>query len=117
MPRRVIDEAMPCSAAAEWWAKAAGRGDADAQAMLGAAFHLGAGVPQDRVAAFALLLRARKGGSALASSFFDAVRGTLSSHEMAEAEARAAAPLERDPEKWTPVFGERSCSTKEAGAP
>jgi len=29
-------------AAADWWRKAATRGDADAQAMLGAAYHLGA---------------------------------------------------------------------------
>ena len=80
-------------AAAEWWAKAAERGDADSQAMLGAAFHLGAGVPEDRVAAFALLLRARNGGSALASHYFETVRGTLAPHEIAEAEARAAIPL------------------------
>ena len=61
--------------------------------MLGAAFHLGAGVPQDRVAAFALLLRARNGGSALASHYFEAVRGTLAPGEIAEAEARATTPL------------------------
>ena len=47
------------------------RGDADGQAMLGAAFHLGAGVPRDPVAALAWLLRARAGGSALAAPFFE----------------------------------------------
>ena len=61
--------------------------------MLGAAFHLGAGVPRDAVAAFALLLRAREGGSGLAQHFFAAVKGTLSPFELAEAEARAAQPL------------------------
>src|SRR5262249_56522502 len=43
--------------AATWWAKAAARGDADGQAMLGAAHLLGAGVPRDGVAALAWLLR------------------------------------------------------------
>ena len=27
-----------------------------------------------------------------------------------------AGPLEHDPEKWVPVFGKRSCSTKKLGA-
>ncbi len=31
------------NAAADWWRKGATRGDADAQAMLGAAYHLGSG--------------------------------------------------------------------------
>jgi TPR repeat protein len=79
--------------AAEWWAKAAERDDADGQAMLGAAFHLGTGVPRDAIAAFALLLRARNGGSALATPFFDAVRGTLTPIELEEAEMRATTPL------------------------
>jgi uncharacterized protein len=61
--------------------------------MLGAAFHLGAGVPRDAIAAYALLLRARKAGSALAAPFIDAVRAGLSPHELQEAEQRAAAPL------------------------
>jgi TPR repeat protein len=79
--------------AAEWWSKAAQRDNADGQAMLGAAFHLGAGVARDRVAAFGFLPRARKGGSALAENFFDVVRNSLAPHEIPEAEARAAAPL------------------------
>lgn len=80
-------------AAAEWWAKAAERDDADGQAMLGAAFHLGTGVPRDAVAAYALLLRARNGGSALATPFLEPVRGTLSPVELQEAELRATKPL------------------------
>jgi selenocysteine-specific elongation factor len=57
--------------AATWWAKAAARGDADGQAMLGAAHLLGAGVPRDGVAALAWLLRATAGGSALAAPFLN----------------------------------------------
>jgi TPR repeat protein len=38
--------------AAAWWTKAAARGDADGQAMLGAAHLLGAGVARDRVLAW-----------------------------------------------------------------
>ena len=37
-------------------------GDADGQAMLGAALHLGAGVPRDAGAALVWLMRARAGG-------------------------------------------------------
>ena len=73
--------------------RGAERGDADGQAMLGAAYHLGSGVPCDRVAAFAWLLRARDGGSALASPFFAAVENALSAEEITEARRRAAQPL------------------------
>jgi len=76
--------------AAGWWRKAAEAGDADGAALLGAAHHLGVGVARDRVAAFAWLLRAKAGGSALAERFFDAVRTTLSPEEQAAAERRAA---------------------------
>ena len=81
------------AAAAAWWGKAAARGDADGQAMLGAAHVLGAGVARDRVAALAWLLRARAGGSALAEPFLKTVRDALSADDIAEAERRAAAPL------------------------
>jgi len=81
-------------AAADWWRKAATRGDADGQAMLGAAYHLGSGVARDPVEAFAWLTRARNGGSPLAGQFFEAVRQALSREEIADAERRAAAPLE-----------------------
>jgi TPR repeat protein len=80
-------------AATHWWAKAAARGDADGQAMLGAAYILGAGVARDGVTALAWLLRARRGGSALAEPFLNSARGALSAEEIAEAESRAAAPL------------------------
>jgi len=76
------------SVAAGWWRKAAEAGDADGAALLGAAHHLGVGVARDRVAAFAWLLRAKTGGSALAERFFDAVRATLSPEELAAAERR-----------------------------
>jgi TPR repeat protein len=81
-------------AAATWWRKAATRGDVDGQAMLGAAYHLGSGVARDPVEAFAWLIRARSGGSPLATQFFAAVRGILSPEQLAEAECRAAVPLE-----------------------
>ena len=79
--------------AALWWDKAAIRGDADAQAMLGAAYHLGAGVPRDRVAALAWLLRGRDAGSELAAPFLDAARTSLSPLEIARARALADKPL------------------------
>ena len=82
------------SAAAQMTAAydAAGRGDHEAAlAIWGPLAH--AGVPRDAVAAFALLLRSRKGGGALAQPFFEVVRGTLSPIELQEAEFRATAPL------------------------
>jgi TPR repeat protein len=79
--------------AAMWWRRAAERGDADGQAMLGAACYLGAGVGHDPVEALAWLLRARAGGSALSRQFFQAVRTVLAADEIAEAERRAAVPL------------------------
>jgi TPR repeat protein len=79
--------------AAQWWAKAAAHGDADGQAMLGAAHILGAGVVRDRVAALAWLLRARCGGSSLAIPFLSSAGAGLSAEQTAEAERRAAAPL------------------------
>ncbi|MFG1480671.1 tetratricopeptide repeat protein [Xanthobacter sp. V4C-4] len=74
--------------AAGWWRKAAEAGDPDGQALIGAAHHLGVGVPRDRVAAFAWLLRAKSGGSTLADRFFDTVRATLSPEELSAAERR-----------------------------
>jgi TPR repeat protein len=68
-------------------------GDADGQAMLGAAYHLGSGVPTDRLTAFVWLLRARAGRSNLAARFFATVEAALSEEEIAEAEYRAAQPL------------------------
>jgi len=79
--------------AASWWRRAAERGDADGQAMLGAALHLGAGVPREPLVALTWLLRAQRGGSALAAPFLQPARALLSPAEMAEAERRAAAPL------------------------
>ena len=79
--------------AARWWRMAAERGDADAQAMLGAALHLGAGVPKDPVAALAWLTRASRGGSAHAERYLAAARGGLDPGAIAEAERRAGEPL------------------------
>jgi TPR repeat protein len=76
-----------------WWRRGAERGDADGQAMLGAAFHLGSGVKRDPFEALVWLLRARNGGSPLAGQFFQAVRAALSPAQIADAERRAAAPL------------------------
>jgi hypothetical protein len=79
--------------AAYWWQRGAERDDADGQAMLGAAYHLGSGVTRDPIAAFAWLLRARAGGSGLASPYFAAVRSALSADQLTEAERRAGMPL------------------------
>lgn len=83
--------------AATWWRKAAEAGDPDGQALLGAAHHLGVGVPRDRVAAFAWLLRAKSAHSPLADRFFEAVRATLSPEEEAAAERRVMKAEERSP--------------------
>jgi TPR repeat protein len=79
--------------AVSWWRRGAERGDPDGQAMLGAAYHLGAGVKRDPIEAFTLLTRARAGGSTLAAGFLDAVRAGLSAQEIAASERRADAPL------------------------
>jgi TPR repeat protein len=79
--------------AVAWWRRGAERGDADGQAMLGAAYHLGAAVARDPLQAFVWLLRARAGGSALSGQFFMAVRAALTPEQIAQAEARAEAPL------------------------
>ena len=83
--------------AAAWWERGAALGDADGQAMLGAAYQLGAGVKKDPIAAMTWLLRARAGGSALATQFFGAARAALGADQFAEAERRAALPLEAAP--------------------
>lgn len=77
------DPAQPAS----WWRRRAECGDADGQAMLGAAYHLGAGVKRT------WLSRTHAGGSALAAGFLDAVRAGLSAQEIAAGERRAAAPV------------------------
>jgi hypothetical protein len=64
-------------------------GDADAQAMLGAAYHLGTGVPVDPLAALTWLLRGKAGGSTLAAPFLGPVRAALSPVEIAEAERQS----------------------------
>jgi uncharacterized protein len=61
--------------------------------MLGAAFHLGAGIQRDPVEALVWLVRARSGGSPLTGQFFQAVRAALSPEQIAEAERRAITPL------------------------
>jgi TPR repeat protein len=76
-----------------WWRRGAERGDADGQAMLGAAYYLGAGVERDPRQALAWLLRAEAGNSQLAARFLAATRAVLNAAEIAEAEAHAAQPL------------------------
>jgi len=61
--------------------------------MLGAAYHLGAGVPRDPVVALSWLLRGREGGSELAVPFLDAVRASLTPVELARARELAEKPL------------------------
>jgi len=79
--------------AVDWWRKDAEAGDADGQAMLGAALHLGAGVERDPVAALAWLLRARKAGSALAAPFIEPARDALDPDQLRAAEAEAGKAL------------------------
>ncbi len=79
--------------AARWWRCAAELGDGDGQAILGAAYHLGAGVESDAVQSMAWLLRAQRNGSPLVQPFLGAVRARLSESEFAEAERIASEPL------------------------
>jgi len=81
------------SQAGSWWRLGAERSDADGQAMLGAAYYLGAGVARDPLEAYVWLVRSSAGGSALAEQFFQVVRAMLSAKQIAQAEAHAAAPL------------------------
>jgi TPR repeat protein len=83
-------------AAASWWRKAALLGDADGQAMLGAAHHIGAGVARDPVAALAWLTRARAGGSPFAARFYDGVRASCTAAQAGEAQRRATLPLQAE---------------------
>jgi TPR repeat protein len=80
-----------------WWRRGAERGDADGQAMLGAAHYLGAGIERDPQQALVWLLRATAGKSQLASRFLNATRSVLTVDEIAEAERRAALPLPEPP--------------------
>ncbi|MET0169279.1 MAG: tetratricopeptide repeat protein [Aliihoeflea sp.] len=84
------------SRAVGWWQKAALLGDADGQARLGAARLTGTGVVADPVAALALLIRARDGGSKLAVNFIPAATSALSPDQRATATRRAAEPLSLD---------------------
>lgn len=65
-------------AAVAWWGRGVAAGDPDAMAMLGAANHLGQGVEPDPLRAMVLLILAKRGGSALAETFFSAVEASLS---------------------------------------
>ena len=62
-------------------------------AMLGAACHLGAGVPRDQVLALMWLTRARAARSKFADRFYVAVRDGCTAQQRLEAERRAALPL------------------------
>jgi uncharacterized protein len=77
-----VGAARDVDAAVSWWRKAAMLGDADGQAMLGAAHHIGQGVPRDPVTAYAWLMRARWGGSKLAERFISPVFASLSPAEV-----------------------------------
>src|SRR3970282_890463 len=69
--------------------KAALLDDADAQAMLGAAYQIGAGVPRDAVTALAWLTRAHRSRSRFAERFYVAVRDSCTDEQREEAERRA----------------------------
>jgi hypothetical protein len=71
--------------AAQWWRRGADAGDADAQAMLGAAMLLGQGAPKDGIGALALLLRAERNGSLLATQFLKPARASLTPEELIQA--------------------------------
>ncbi len=74
-------------------------GDADGQAMLGAAHHIGQGVPRDPVTAYAWLMRARWGGSKLAERFISPVFASLTPAEVERGKelARALPAVEAAP--------------------
>jgi hypothetical protein len=73
--------------AVRWWRAAADAGDADGEAMLGAALYLGQGAPCDPVQALVRLERAAAAGSALARPFLAPARAA-----MASSTERGAAP-------------------------
>ena len=79
--------------AARWWRRGAEAGDADGQAMLGAALHLGSGVERDSIEALVWLTRAATGGSQLAAPFIETVRESLSAGDIVEARRRAELPV------------------------
>ena len=76
--------------AAKYWARGVETGDADCMAMLGAANHLGQGVERDSMRAMVLLIMAKTGGSALASTFYNAVKNSLPDGVFEKAEKLAA---------------------------
>ena len=78
-----------------FWRRAADRGDAEAQALLGAALIAGLGLPRDPVEGLAWLLRAERGGSLRASAALPSARDGVDGASMAEAERRAALPLDK----------------------
>ncbi len=86
--------ARDVDAAARWWGEAARRGHAEAQAMLGAAYLAGKGVPRDVVEALHWLLRAEAGGAGeLAAGFLREAQAHAKPAQRTEAERRAAEKL------------------------
>jgi len=80
--------------AAQWWGRAAKLGQAEAQAMLGAAYLAGKGVARDPVEALHWLLRAEAGGAGeLAVGFLREAQAHAKPSQRAEAARRAAEPL------------------------
>ncbi len=75
--------------AAHWWRLGAEAGDADADAMLGAAYLLGQGVERDGVKALSLLLKAERGASQFAPRFIKAAHDSLTEDEIARAKELA----------------------------
>ncbi len=67
-------------------------GDADGEAMLGAALHLGMGTARDPVAAYVHLKRAESRGSALAAPFLHEAWNALDEDQRREAETRLGDP-------------------------
>lgn len=61
--------------------------------MLGAAYHLGAGVARDPVSALMWLLRGQYGGSQLATPFIDPVRASMNDYDKERAKKLAEMPL------------------------
>jgi hypothetical protein len=78
---------------ATWWHRATLLGDADGQAPLGAAHHLGAATARDLVAALASLTRAHIAQSQFADHFCWAARDGCTADACAEAERRMRIPL------------------------
>jgi TPR repeat protein len=84
---------MDHASAADWYGRAAEQGYASAQLAIGILLELGLGVPADPVEAFKWFDLAAAQGRDDAATFREEVAAQMAPAAIAEAEARAAAPM------------------------